>query len=94
MRTAVETQVLLIGEGADLDFLASHLEAAGYAVACTSAAEAMEVIGSLRPAEVMITPGVPLWQRTQLSAALVERYPDVRIVLLKKRGATPGVRMI
>lgn len=90
----METQVLLIGEGADLDFLASHLEAAGYAVACTSAAEALEVVASLRPNEVMITPGVPIWQRSQLSAALVERYPDVRIVLLKKRGVTPGVRTI
>ncbi len=90
----METQVLLVGEGADLDFLASHLEAAGYAVACTSAAEALEVMSTLRPAEVVITPGVPKWQRTQLSAALVARYPDVRIVLLKKRAATPGVRSL
>ena len=89
----METQVLLIGEGADLDFLASHLEAAGYAVACTTAAEALAVMSTLHPAEVMITPGVPKWQRTHLSAALGERYPDVRIVLLKKRGATPGVRL-
>ena len=89
----METQVLLIGEGADLDFLASHLEAAGYAVACTTAAEALAVMSTLHPAEVMITPGVPKWQRTHLFAALGERYPDVRIVLLKKRGATPGVRL-
>ena len=87
------TQILLVGQGADLDFLAKHLEAAGYAVACASAVDVLDVMHSMRPAEVMITPGVPEWQRRQIRSTLGERYPDVRVVMLRKRDTVPNIKL-
>jgi DNA-binding response OmpR family regulator len=79
------TGILVVGEGADQRFLAAHLEAEGYGVACAGAAEALDVLRTLRPCVVLIAPGLVDWQRSQLCNDIREIHPDIEIVLLRRK---------
>ena len=77
--------MLLVGDDADAGYLARRLDGAGYVVGCTTPEEALGVIGSICPAVVMIMPGVPAWQKTQVCQAIKARCPEVKVVVLRKR---------
>jgi CheY-like chemotaxis protein len=81
------TEILVIGEGVDQRFLAEHLEAAGYSVAAVSPMESVTAIAAIRPGTVLVAPGIPEWQKTFLCTNVKARYPDIRIVVLRKRSA-------
>lgn len=78
------THILLVGDGRDVVCLAGHLDACGYAVAYTSPEEVVGVMQSIRPVTVMVMPGVPDWQKRQICSAIKQRYPEPRIVLLRR----------
>ena len=77
--------MLLVGDDADVVHLARHLDSAGYAVAYVTPADAVGVMGSYHPAVVMIMPGVPAWQKSQVGTAIKAHNPDVTVVVLRKR---------
>jgi DNA-binding response OmpR family regulator len=90
-RIHLGTGFLVVGEGADQRFLAEHLEAAGYRVASVTPAESVAVIASIRPFAVLVTPGIPEWQKTYLCTNIKARYPEVKIVVLRKRSGPVSV---
>ena len=81
----METGILIVGEGADQKFLAEHLEAAGYAVASVTPNEAVGVLAFLRPMALLVAPGLPEWQKTFIRQTVKTRYPDIEIVVLRRR---------
>ncbi|SRR5689334_17277044 len=83
------TGILVVGEGSDQRFLASHLEAEGYGVACAGPAEALDVLRTLRPCVVLIAPGLIDWQRSQLCTQIRELHPEIEIVLLRRKRIAP-----
>ena len=77
--------MLLVGDHTEVVHLARLLDSAGFAVAYVTQADAVGVMGSFHPAVVMVMPGVPAWQKSQLSKAIKARNPDVTVVVLRKR---------
>jgi DNA-binding NtrC family response regulator len=86
--------MLLVGDGADVLHLARLLDSAGYAVAYVTPADAVGVLGSFHPAVVMVMPGVPTWEKAQLSKAIKARSPDVTVVVLRKRRPVRSLRSV
>ncbi len=81
------TGILVVGEGADQKFLAEHLEAAGYGVATVSPAEAVSVLRFLRPFAILVAPGLPDWQKNYLRETVKTQYPDIELVVVRRRSA-------
>jgi hypothetical protein len=77
--------MLLVGDDPDVVHLARLLDSAGYAVAYVGPTDAVGVMATLHPAVVMVMPGVPAWEKAQVSKAIKACCPDTRVVVLRKR---------
>jgi hypothetical protein len=84
--------MLLVGYDTDVVHLARLLDSAGYAVAYVTPENAVGVMGSFHPAVVMVMPGVPAWEKAQVSTAIKARYPEVKVVVLRKRRPVGAIR--
>lgn len=76
--------MLLVGDDADVIHLARLLDNAGYAVAYVAPTDAVGVMATFHPAVVMVMPGVPAWEKVQVSKAIKACSPDIRVVVLRK----------
>ena len=85
--------MLLVGDDPDVVHLARLLDSAGYAVAYVTPQDAVGVMGSYHPAVVMVMPGLPAWEKTQVSKAIKARCPDIKVVVLRKRQPVGSIRV-